>query len=130
MDDLKNIYSIKHALSELKPIIHSKSVYKHELIVNSYRYYCGDFILYIETRSHTTNDRITKHEFLKVDLYESASPPKLEKYIQIMSDPRFCNYEPIQYEDARLIYGNQMPILILCELIKYLHRLSNISIFT
>jgi len=57
------------------------------------------------------------------------SPAKVSYNIDVMNDSRFSSYEPINYEDNGY-YGVKMPILKLCELVKYLHRLEKIAVFT
>lgn len=56
--------------------------------------------------------------------------------ISLRDDPLFKNYEPIQYNliqtpngKINLSNGDSMPIHHVCELIRYLHRLSGLKAF-
>jgi hypothetical protein len=146
-DNPKNIYAIKHRLGELK---------KHKSD-SCFHYYVGGFIVKIFTHkiqeagtidimsnwiinpdgTHSVDksldDCITKHKDVDVQLYENKKGPGhtvYEAFINMDFDSRFCNYEPIKHGDkwgSRT--GDSMPIINLCELIKYLHRLSNLAVF-
>jgi hypothetical protein len=76
--------------------------------------------------------------YSKVDiiLYERTGIDSAS-YISLRTDPRFKDYEPIQYN---VIYtpngsiltaadGNDIPINHLCELIRYIERLTNLVAF-
>jgi hypothetical protein len=134
-ENSKNIYVIKHKLSELrlKPGM------------NCYNYQVGKFIVRIFTtrskRLHSTTsreyDRITQHEEVRVNLYETKrlvdthmsvarDIGTYENPINIMKDERFQAWtltvpEPFAH--------SKMTVIQLCELIKYLYRLSNLTAF-
>lgn len=102
-------------------------------------YFVGDFLVKInsnriqEHKDFGPNDRITYHDVLNVTLYEaerdSAGRP-YEAYIDLERDSRFKNYQSIKYDKIPgYSVGSEMPINHLCELIIYLHRLSNLSAF-
>lgn len=120
MDDLKNLYVIKQRLADLKPMVWS---YQNNQ-TKEYKYYCGNFVVNISTNSSDLNDRITKHFFLSVYVAELNHSGN-EMPISIVNDVRFNTYDPIKCDT-----NAQMPILTLCELVKYLHRLEKIAIFT
>jgi len=110
-----------------------------------YRLDIGHYVLrifptldYEESNPH--EDNILKYEVVDVDLYEAIPTGDLEhqniRRLFLREDVLFCNYEPIQYNyftgsngRVNLSDGNKMPISYLCELIKYLHRLSNLTAF-
>lgn len=57
-------------------------------------------------------------------------------FVDLRSDPRFSSYQPILYDTYKspnsiinMGDGHGMPILQLMELIRYLHRLSNLTAF-
>ena len=79
------------------------------------------------------DDRIIHHDVLDVSLYEfkrHQDGGSYETYIDLEKDSRFKNYQPIKYSEfAGYSTGREMPINHLCELVKYLHRLSNLSAF-
>jgi hypothetical protein len=128
----KNIYVIRRRLAALKKW-------------NSYWIWqIGNFSVQISSQDyHDVNrndplDSIVKHEKLQVDLYEnSPRSSNLRTYVYLHSDPRFMNYIPIQYNvietptggRVNLSNGRDMPVLHLCELIRYLHRLFNLTAF-
>jgi hypothetical protein len=134
-ENAKNIYVIKHKLSELqlKPGM------------NCYNYHVGKFIVRIFTPKsrkavHSTaireHERITNHKEVTVNLYEIRNMKDLdynhigtyENPINLGGDERFKNYEPIKvkgYYDSR----GKMSLIQLCELIRYLYRLSNLTAF-
>lgn len=131
MENVKNIYVIKRKLSELK----KRAGY------NDYVYYVGHFILHIYTNSIQDpgsldpNDCITKYDKVDVSLLESSKNNQ-NVIVGLRDDSRFKNYRPIIYSFfdgangiVNLSDGREMPIINLCELIKYLHRLSNLTAF-
>lgn len=150
-DNPKNLYVIKHRLSELKK-------YPAD---SCFHYHVGDFIVKIFThklqesndvyhqmaqwvvdpdkdwnRNESPDDCITKHDKVDVNLYEwqrstSSHETRWEVIINMDVDSRFKDYQPIKHS-AKYMFnetGIGMPILNLCELIKYLHRLSNLTVF-
>ena len=70
---------------------------------------------------------------LDVHLYEmcrDTNGNKYDQYIDLEKDTRFKNYKPIKYSEySGYSTGKEMPLLNLCELVKYLHRLSGLSAF-
>lgn len=83
------------------------------------------------SKKRPSPDCILKYNQVDVHVEESfpQSPPS---WISLNQDPRFKSYKPIQYNvvrDINLSDGKSMPILQLCELIRYLHRLSNLTAF-
>lgn len=130
-DNTKNLYAIKHKLSELK-----KTNGHH------FQYYVGGFLIQIFTdriqeNSSPPDDCITLHQIVDINLSERVRlsgedmPSFSYDIVDLTRDSRFRDYLPIKYTDPiALSNGREMPIMILCELIKYLHRLSNLSAFT
>lgn len=138
-DNPKNLYVIKHRLSDLRK---SPSG-------NCFYYEVGNFVVKIFTsriqdvkpmaiyKDYTKEDaeeRVTHYETVDVCLYEwvrqAHSDSQYESMINMDVDERFSSYAPIQHVfPYRHGTGVEMPIINLCELIKYLHRLSNLSAF-
>lgn len=128
-DDLKNIYLIKCRLAELtlKPA------------VSCYTYYVGHFILRIFTPvskaysakvsfEEKSRDRITHHEKVQVNLYELKkfdTGGTYEKIIDIPNDSRFTSLDNVSNYNS----NTTTTVIQLCELIKYLYRLNNLSAF-
>lgn len=150
-DNPKNIYAIKHRLGELKK--HKSDscfhyyvggfivkIFTHKIQEsNDANYKLTQWIVDPDkdwSRDESLDDCITKHEKVDVNLYEwqrstSNHETRWEVIINMDVDPRFKNYEPIKHS-AKYMYcgtGIGMPILNLCELIRYLHRLSNLAVF-
>jgi hypothetical protein len=125
----KNIYVIKHKLSELKPINGSRWEYSvGNFTVHMYPYEIGDV-----PRSQMNSP--VRHDKLSVVVNEKTKAGSVSS-ICLRDDSRFKNYEPIQYDvietpsgKINVSNGDNMPILQLCELIRYLHRLSNLTAF-
>lgn len=125
----KNIYVIRHKLADLKPINNSRWEYpvgRFNVVMYPYQ---------IQDTPHHQYDNIIKHEKLSVVINETTKSGSTSS-ISLRDDPRFKNYEPIQYNvfesplgKINLSNGDNMPILHLCELIRYLHRLSNLTAF-
>lgn len=128
--DPKNIYVIRQKLATLNKAPGQ----------NHYEYYAGKFKVSIWTHAiqdpmHEDDSKILDHATVDIDLHEIANrDDRLYNWVMMHRDIRFIDYEPIQYHylpDRRLINrsGRDMPILQLCELIKYLYRLSNLTAF-
>lgn len=126
-DNVKNIYVIRRNLANLK-----------RLEYGNYEYMVGSrlppfFMVKIYTHRiqdpplEDPNDNILKHSRVDVIVDEHNSRTGFYDRLNLSQDPRFKNYQPIQYEGGW--NGDKMPILQLCELIKYLHRLENLAIF-
>ncbi len=128
-DNPKNIYVIRRKLAALKPNR------------GHYEYPVGNYTVHIYT--YATQDVPTgeesdllKHEKLHVVLNETSKSGVTDS-ISLRDDPLFKDYEPIQYHvittptggKINLSNGEDMPIGHLCELIRYLHRLSNLKAF-
>lgn len=128
-ENTRNLYIIRRRLSERtkRPGMHY------------FDYYVGNFLVKIdpnriqEHKDWGPDDRITHHDILDVSLYEfkrHTDGGSYETYIDLEKDSRFKTYQPIKYKEfAGYSTGQEMPINHLCELIKYLHRLSNLSAF-
>ena len=94
----------------------------------------GNFKLFILLNDYDFLIRDVKspllnHETFQVFIYEVIG--KKSKRLS-NNHPIFLNYKPIQYENnpkfSDVFYN--MPLVQLCELIKYLHRLTKLSAFT
>lgn len=133
MEDLnentRNLYIIKRRLAERKKF-HGQ---------DHWEYYVGDFIVKIfanriqEHIDYGPNDSIVNHNILDVNLYElqRSSSGKVETYLDLERDSRFATYKPIKYSEyPGYSTGKEMPLVTLLELVKYLHRLSNLVIFS
>jgi len=135
-ENQKNIYVIKHKLAELK---HWPNNYDWEWKIGDFRVVigpCNDDLRAMQKPD--PNDSVVKHEKLDVTVYESSKlNPQLSSYVDLRDDSRFKNYQPIQYNvietptggRINLSNGKDMPLIKLCELIRYLHRLSNLTAF-
>lgn len=134
-DDPKSLSLIRSNLSSLS-MIHK--VYAH------YEYTVGNFELCIDTpvswalwRSNPNdisidkNDRITNYDTVQVQLYEwlHEETKHLFKFVHLEQDAQFAGYQYIKYTKPGHNRGKNMPIANLCELIRYLHRLSNLTAF-
>jgi len=121
-----NIYVIRQKLAVLKRMP-GESHYQFEV---------GRFQVKIWTNriqdGFTSDANILSYNHVDVNLYET--PPQfaqsnlISEYIHLDRDFRFINYQPIKYNSYNN-KGDQMPILQLCELIKYLYKLSRLSAF-
>lgn len=128
-DNVKNLYVIRRRLAELiKKPGHS-----------CFTYYVGNFIIRIFThrvREHSTynsDERITNYDIVDINLLELKrfnGGGHTEDFINLETDSRFAEYKPIKYSEwSGYSSGREMPLDHLCELVKYLHRLSNLSAF-
>ena len=128
-ENAKNIYVIKHKLSDLKrPPYSSAFVWK-----------IGFYTVTIYTdRTYSSDDCITQYEVVDVHLYEDIRKGDHVNTVSIKltEDSRFKNFKPIMYNTVEtpngiinLSNGKEMPILFLCELIRYLYRLANLTAF-
>ena len=134
-ENAKNIYVIKHKLSELqlKPGM------------NCYNYHVGKFIVRIFTPKsrkavHSTaiqeHERITNHKEVTVNLCEIRNMKDLDDHhigtyenpINLAKDERFNSLDVIKKDDY-YNSGSKMSVLRLCELIRHLYRLSNLTAF-
>jgi len=126
-----NNTDIMEILTKLKKVPHK-----------SYYIYCvGGFIVKIYTQriqehpsTECVDECLTKYNIVDVDLYELTrrDDPRFIEHTMVYLDKdfRFKNYTPIKYGKwAGYSTGLEMPLIYLCELIKYLHRLSSLSIF-
>lgn len=129
-EDIKNLYIIRRRLAELtkKPG------------ASCFHYYVGHFIVKIftdrvqEHNNQKTDERVTHYDIVDINLIEIVridnTETNTEKFINLEADDRFKNYQPIKYSEfSGYSYGDKIPIKNLCELIKYLHRISNLSAF-
>ena len=129
-ENVANIYVIKRKLAELK----------RSPARNFYEYDVGRFTVYIF--AYDIQD-IPKEEIQSIVQCKTVDVIVVERNkdnavssISIRDDARFKDYKPIQYDVISTFYGttnvgtgNGMPIIHLCELIRYLHRLSNLTAF-
>jgi hypothetical protein len=138
-ENAKNIYVIKHKLGGLTRGPRE----------NHFEWSIGHFVVRIypkeiqdltspylflppkQGQAVSKPDCILQYE--KVDVHvEEEFPNSPPSYINLSTDKRFKDYKPIQYNvvrDINLSDGRGMPIIHLCELIRYLHRLSNLTAF-
>lgn len=137
----KNIYVIKHNLGGLKknpssscfyyPIgNYTVKIFTHAIQEANDFQYCSVH-RGVKSLDKSSDDSITLHKTVDAQVYESLRDPKgqpLEVYVNLDTDSRFSNYKPIKHGEWNRT-GTDMPILNLCELIKYLHRLSNLAVF-
>ena len=79
-------------------------------------------------------DSIVNHKKVHIIINEKIN--KIVNTINLLEDMRFKDHKPLQYMVIPTINGGvsigdggNMPIGTLCELIKYLHRLSNLTVF-
>lgn len=127
-DNPKNIYVIRRKLAALKPVR------------GHYEYYVGGYTVHIYT--YAIQDVPDDHEINLLDyqtlnvVLNETTKSGVTSSISLRDDPQFKNYEPIQYNRIEtpngiinLSNGENMPITQLCELIRYLHRLSNLKAF-
>ena len=125
-DNTKNLYIIKRRLAELK----RRSPESH------FSYYVGSFLIKINIPGVSYRDpggSLVSYDPLHVSLFEEQRDKNGDKnyeFVHLEHDARFANYQPIKYADyPGYSNGRSMPLLTLCELCKYLHRLSNLAIF-
>lgn len=131
-ENSKNIYVIRHKLNDLKKFPGH----------NHYELQIGPFVVKIFPDRHgdpARHEYITQYEKVAVHVYEPWRQPNGKTQHQLLSlreDPRFKNYQPIQYNvfesptgSINLSDGQDMPIPHLCELIRYLYRLANLTAF-
>ncbi len=134
MEDLnqyvKNIYIIRRRLAEIR-----------KRPGDSYfEYWVGDkfrVLMYprdIQDLGHQDDKDLSVIHFDKVDvnIYDAKRGSDgfmHTTYIYLDRDSRFINYEPIKYKQYGAHDGREMPINILCELIKYLHTISKLTAF-
>jgi hypothetical protein len=129
-EETRNIYVIKRRLAERRK----------QPFETHFTYYVRDFVVKIFTSRHKDyvdfgpDDSIVHHQVLDVNLYEEKRDTKgvkTESPINLERDSRFKGYAPIKYTAyPGYSNGQEMPLINLCELIKYLHRLSELAIFT
>lgn len=124
-----NIDTIKQELSKLE-----KNPFGHFI------YQVGSFTIQIFTHErdfdNNPNDCITNYVAVSINLselhrFKGSFPNYGWVIINLEKDDRFKNYQPIKYGAyPGLSNGRNMPVIVLCELIKYLHRLSDLAAFT
>jgi len=128
-DNPKNLYVIKRKLAELKLLVGSRWEYVvGNFTVVIFPYEIGDV-------PPGQLDTPVRHEKLSVVLNEK-NKAGITSSVSLRDDPRFKDYEPIQYNvidspggKINLSNGDNMPLINLCELIRYLHRLSGLTAF-
>lgn len=126
---LKNTYVIRRKLAEL---------FKRPGD-NHFEYWVGNkfrvniYVRDIQDLGHEdVNDRVTLHDKVDVnvyDIYKDNDGFQRADYIYLDKDSRFINYEPIKYKPYGMTDGREMPLNNLCELIKYLHIISKLTVF-
>ena len=126
----KNIYVIRRKLAELKPV---RGNGRYEYPVG--RYNVCIFVFGIQDTPPDQPSNLLSYDKIGVVVNEFDKSGKTSS-ISLRDDPLFKNYEPIQYNvietpngKINLSNGDDMPILQLCELIRYLHRLTNLTAF-
>jgi hypothetical protein len=129
-DHPKNIYVIRRKLAGLQKVP-GRSHYEMDI---------GNFTVVIYTYQILDTpppepDSIVMHKEVSVVLNERTKAG-ITSSVSLRDDTRFKTYEPIQYNvittpsgSINLSDGQNMPITHLCELIRYLHRLSNLTAF-
>ena len=121
-NNVNNIYIIKKRLADLN---------RHP--GGHYEYAVGDFVLQIFAHKvqeqPKSNVRVTSCEVVDVVLREKGKQDQHYENIKVGLDSRFSNYTPIQYEGYNHYDLNKMPIINLCKLIRYLHKLSKLAVF-
>jgi len=126
----KNLYVIKHKLGDLKKVPYG----------NHFEWQIGHYVVKIFCAKHGDPSPlfITQCEKVDVHVYEVSrrEGKEQEKLLDLLNEPLFKNYKPIQYNTIQtpngtinLSDGSEIPITYLCELIRYLHRLANLSVF-
>lgn len=139
-ENAKNIYVIKHKLGGLTrgPTENHFEWSIGHFVVKIYPKEIGDPgspYLYLPQlpKKHSPADSILQYDRVDVHVTEFSPNDKGGTYINLNTDPRFRDYKPIQYHlvasNINLSDGRRMPILHLCELIRYLYRLSNLTAF-
>jgi hypothetical protein len=131
-ENSKNIYVIRHKLNDLK----------RSPLHNYFEWRIGPFVVKIFPDGHgnpALHDYITQYDTVAVHVYEpyrTSNGEIMHQLLSLTEDSRFKNYQPIQYNvfesptgSINLSDGQDMPIAHLCELIRYLHRLSNLTAF-
>lgn len=124
----KNIDVIRRKLAALK------------VVRGHYEYHVGGYTLHMYI--HGIQDvppegemNLSHAERINVVLNETTKSG-ITSSISLRDDPLFKNYEPIQYNvittpsgKINLSTGDSMPFACVCELIRYLHRLSDLKAF-
>jgi hypothetical protein len=120
-DQYKNLYVIKRQLSELKRLD-----YGHFEYWIGKRFAVKLFTHRIQDSPNPDKDeRVTFFEEVDVCVDEMISV-EVAGRISLEKDPRFKDYLPIKYGGYN---GERMPLSKVCELIKYLHRLNDLTVF-
>jgi hypothetical protein len=123
IDNINNVYVIKRNLAILKRLDPE----------GHFEYSVGNFILKIFTHRvgsqpiDNKNDRVTFYDKVDVNLYEKING--LANYIKVFSDTRFSSCPAIHFEGSNFYDLNGLPLINLCELIKFLCKISNLSAF-
>jgi hypothetical protein len=130
-ENAKNIYVIRRKLASIQRVP-GRSHYEFDV---------GNFTVFIYTsgvqdiKPEGPHKYLTDYKVVDVVLNESTKKGSTSS-ISLIEDARFKNYEPIRYNTTttpngviNLSDGRNMPMLQLCELIRYLYRLSNLTAF-
>lgn len=123
----KNLYVIRRKLAVLrKPPGYG-----------DWQYDVGNFRLSILPAFGEDKETDCLLDFEKVDVsITERNKNGNSKFVTLREDSRFKNYEPVMYDVIKtpngiinMSNGHGMPIPTLLELIKYLHRLTNLTAF-
>ena len=130
-DHPKNLYVIRRKLAELRPV---RGRGHYEYVVGRYTLHIYSYEIQ-DVPSGDPADNLLKHERVNVVLNETTKDGAVSS-ISLRDEAPFRTYEPIWYDvietpSGKINVGNgdRMPIVTLCELIKYLHRLTNLTAF-
>lgn len=120
-EQYKNLYVIKRELSELK-----------RLDYGHFEYWVGKrFTVKLFTHRIQDSPNPDKDErvtfFKEVDVCVDELGKVGATRISLEKDIRFKDYQPIKYDGYN---GERMPLSKVCELIKYLHRLDDLTAFS
>lgn len=124
----KNLYVIRRKLAKLrKPPGYG-----------DWQYEVGNFrlsILPAFDEKDTETECLLDFEHVDISLTEGDKNGN-RKFVTLRDDPRFKSYQPLMYDvintpngSINMSNGHNMPIPTLLELIKYLHRLSDLIAF-
>lgn len=130
-ENAKNIYVIRRKLATLKST--NSSYYEYDV--------GGRF----SVRMWAKNDGrscVLNHETIDTNVIEwgpkdDESETRVGTYLDLRTDPRLKDFKPIWYKTfdgpngtINLGDGKDMPIAHICELIRLLHRLANLTVFS
>lgn len=127
-DNVKFPYVIRRRLGDLRSV---DSALRWEYWIDNKFQVClfGDRIQ--DPREAAPNSAPTHFQTLDVNVYDIKRDESGETktYINLVTDSRFYNYQPIKYKQHGHSDGDDMPLHVVCELIAYLHTISKLSAF-